>query len=602
VFVEGGSVQIELTAAVSTIKQVEFIIRSQPQNGTLSAMRPHPRETNKGIVTYTHRGHDAPPADKFTFACRVDGGPVSAPATVTLTGKKFEPALSVEDISGIERVFLGGEATLRFSVKNTGAAPFEGDFAWPIPWHGPPRISLKAGEKMAFAVQFKPEKPGIHRFELVLQPGVDASKLPLYGECVRAFTVVPGKLALTLNPETGAREGVLTLMNGRDDPVRATLRAPERIEGAATSLDVPGRGKTRLSLSLPPSDVTAFQGDIIVESAEGAEKIFLTAEAKPVDLRVVSPADGIVALGFVNAGAQGRADLRVRNAGGATAVVQAETTTPFIVTPANQAVRIEPGAEAVFSVFGRGEQPGRAKGEVVLRVGSGETKVPVTMIVEAAPAPVAPEPGKTTFAAGGTASAAKSGALPRSLQAFLASSGLPIASEKLNPYLEPVTQLSIIARRTDSITVAWKKPAVPPDGWVIESNIMARVGEAKTFVKVWQPITNWKIVDAGEDKVAAQIHSLAPGTQFEVRIMATDRDGKFSQPGVFTLMTAVPEPLSAWFWVALGAGALGITLFVLLRIRSGGEFTWNWFRRRDGEAPAAAPGFSVKRETAGRPS
>ena len=583
VFVAGGTVQIELTAAVATVKQVEFIIRTPPQNGTLSAIKPHPRETNKGVVTYTHRGVDGPLADKFTFACRVDGGPVSAPATITLTGKKFEPQLVVEDVVAMSKVFLGGEGVIRFTLKNTGPAPFDSDVAWPVPWRGPPHISLKPGESAPFAVAFKPERAGVSRSEVFLQPGVDTSKLSLYGECSRALTIVPGELVLTLNPETGAREGVITLANGRNEPLAVKLRVPERIEGAASSLEVPANSRTRLSLRLAPQDVATFKGELVIESYDGSEKVNVVSVAKPAELRVASPAGSPVSLGKVVAGTQARVELRVRNVGGATAIAQAQAFAPFSVSPAGQAVRIEPGGETTFAVSGRPESVGRVTGELI--IGGGRTDLVVPLLMEGR------EKTEVKMQAAGAGNATSSGTpaankspdsssnvrpgsgLRPEIKAYFASTGLPPA-EPINTFLEPVNELTILDRRKDAITVAWKKPSVAPAGWVLEVASLVRAAEGGTYVKVWSPMKNWDLVDAGPERVGVRIHSLPAAAQFEIRIMSKDREGKLSLPGAFTLTTAVPEPLPAWFWIALIASALGVVLYVLLRARNG-DLPWS---------------------------
>jgi hypothetical protein len=581
-------VQIEISAAVATLRQVEFVVRTPPQFGTLSAIKPHPRETNKGIVIYTHRGVEAPLTDRFTFACRVDGGPMSAPATVTLTGKKFEPILVVEDIQSLDRVFPGGEGALRFNVRNAGPAPFEGDFAWAPPWSGPPHITLKPAEKASFAAIFKPDKPGVSRSEMILQPGVESSKLPLFGECVRSVTVVPGELTLTLNPQSGAREGVLLLSNARNEPVSVKLRVPERIEGAAASLEIPARGRTRLSLGLAAGDVTSFHGELIVDTPDGSEKITLQAMAKPADLRVSFPTVGSVSLGDVSVGGLGRGEFRVRNVGGAAAVVQAQALTPFSVEPSNEAVRISPGAEATFVVTGRGEQMGHADGEIILLGGLSELKVPVAMEVMAATPMVKREPTAPRTAPKGAEkptvpqglAEAKMAATRSGLRAYLAALGPPIPADRLNPYLEQVAELQVKERHDDRIVISWKKPSVAPENWVIESASSARSETENVFVKVWSPMNNWKFLDGDAGRVTVEINSLRPGTQFDVRIMGVDREGKFSRPGIFTLATSVPQPLSPWFWIFLIVAALGITLYILLRVRDG-ELDWrSWFRKK----------------------
>ncbi len=135
-FVAGLSVDVELTAAVPSLKQVTFIIREGPKHGTLSAIKPHPRDNNKVVVTYTHRDLNEL-TDRFTYACRFGEGPVSAPAIVTLTGERKEAKLVIQASPRMDKVYLGGETSAHVKVKNAGLAEFSSNVSWPAPWSPP---------------------------------------------------------------------------------------------------------------------------------------------------------------------------------------------------------------------------------------------------------------------------------------------------------------------------------------------------------------------------------------------------------------------------------------------------------------------------------
>lgn len=593
-FVAGQAVNIEIPASTSSLRPVEFLIRQQPANGTLSAVRPHPRETNKGIVTYKHRGGDAPLADRFTFACRLDGGPVSASASVTLTGRRFEPKLELVDYIAVDKVFLGNEATVRFAVKNSGAANFAGDIPWEDPWLGPARIELKAGETGRYIVRFRPERPGVYRLEKLLQPGVAGSKLPLYGQCVRSLTVSPGRLVLVLG-SSGAREGELQLDNGRLEPIRVQVRSSGRLQGGGT-IEVPGGGKARISLALPPQDVATYEGEVQVTSTQGGETVTVAAAAKPAELKVVAPAGALLDLGSVPAGKEARGEITIRNAGGSASIIQAQVRAPLTVRPSGEAVRLEPGGQAVFTLAMAGDQPGPLARELTFSGDPAAPRIPVQMQVLPADAPFAP----SAVTQQGTQARASEAPMPpvvtdvkpaertpmqQILLSYLASSGAPVPKDRINPFLERVTGLDLLDRTSHSLTIAWKKPSVMPASWIIESATMAQVGEGGgSFVKIWVPLGSWKIVDGGANRVAALIEPLPSAAQIELRIMGVDRDQKVAEPSPgFIITTADTWHLPSWFWQALAIGVLVAAIYVLNKMRLG---EWNW-RIRHAPKPTA---------------
>lgn len=587
-FVAGQVVNIELSASTGTLRPAEFLIRQAPVNGTLSAVRSHPRETHKGIVTYTHRGGDAPLADRFTFACRVDGGPVSAPATVTLIGKRFEPKLELVDYMAVDKVFLGSEASIRFAVKNSGAADFAADIPWEDPWHGPPRIELKTGETGKYMVHFRPERPGVYRLEKLLQPGVAASKLPLYAQCVRPLMVSPGRLDLTLG-SNGAREGELHLVNGREEPIKAQIRPGERLQGGGT-FEIPGGGKVTISLALPPLDVAAFEGEVQVTSTQGGETIKVVAAAKPAELQIVAPAKLPLDLGRMPAGKLARGEVTLRNVGGSVSVIQARARTPLSVRPSSEAVRLEPGGQAVFTVSMTGDRPGPLTGDLTF---SGDASAPrIAVKLDVAPADSVPlaarepmrsaeagtllPPSPPVFAAEDLSARTP---MQRMMLSYLASAGFPVPKERINPFLGRVTGIELLERTSHSLTIAWKKPSVTPAGWIIESAGLARAGEdGGTFVKLWVPLKNWKIVDGGENRVAVLIDSLPAAARFELRIMGVDRDEKVSEPSPgFIITTSDRWRVPEWFWRTLVVGVLLVAAYVLNKMRLG---EWQWRLRR----------------------
>lgn len=584
-FVAGQSVDIELTASVGTLQQVEFIIRQGPLNGTLSPVRPHPRDTNKGVVTYTHRDRTAPLTDSFTFASRVDGGPMSAPGTVTLTGRGFEPRLSILAVSVADKVFPGGESTIKISLKNHGDAPFARGLKWDAPWRGPPHMELKAGESADFLIVFKPADTGIFRSTVELQPGTESSKFLLYGECVRALTVSPSRLQLLLNPESGAREGTLSLADGRSDSVHVEVRTTQRLQGGG-AFDVKGGSKTDVILRLPASDVAAFHGEVVVSTQEGTETVIVEAAAKAHDLRMIAPDHGVLDMGRMELGTTAHGEIQLRNSGGLPAIVEAQAFPPLMVTPVHQTLRVEPGHQVTFAVSLKGEQIGSFQSEVRIVGGDSMMRVPVN--VEITSPKENPKKATTSTPSGTPAPPLKTNdsvpvveispdVAPTELQkivaGYLRSKGMPIPMDKINPYLERIKEVSVVHRTSSSITLSWKKPEIMPAKWEVETSFIQAVPEAKTFIKVWRTFKTWEPVPVDADKIGIRLHTLPEAAQIEIRIMGVDRDGKFSpSSNALVLETLSAWHLPPWFWYLLIVVALVIVIYYLIRIRRG-DFT-----------------------------
>ncbi len=415
------------------------------------------------------------------------------------------------------------------------------------------------------------------------------SKLPLYGQCVRPLTVSPGRLVL-VSGSSGSREGELQIANGRSEPIRVQVKPAGRLQGGGT-IEVPGGGRSRVSLTLPPEDVAAYQGEVEVTSSEGGEMVTVEAAARPAALRIVAPEGAALDLGRVPAGREARGEVIVRNTGGSPSVIQAQVRAPLAVRPSGEAVRLEPGGQAVFAVTMTGDQPGPLDRELVFSGDPAPPAVSVHLEVLPANGVVAPaqpashetrahavnEPGQGTLAEDNPAARTPMQGL---LMAYLASSGLPVPKDRINPYLERVTALELLDRTAHSLTIAWKKPAVSPAGWIIEGAVMAQVREGSgSFVKIWTPMKNWKIVDGGEGRVAVLIEPLPSAAQIELRIMGVDRDEKVSEPSPgFIITTADTWRFPWWLGRVLVICALAAAAYALNKLRLG---EWQWRVRRD---------------------
>lgn len=585
-FVAGQSIEIELDAAVGSLKQPDFIIRQQPEHGALSNLRPHQKESNKAIITYTHNGTGAL-TDKFTYACRVEGGPISAPAVVTLIGQRMEPKLSLVNAPAFAKVFAGGESSSSIFLKNEGTAPYAMNIAWPEGWSGPPTIEVPIGKTVEIQVFFRPKRVGEFRFEGELQKGVPASKLFLHGECLRPLTISPGSISLALDAKTGVRSGTFSLVNARSEAVQVKLKLPARINGPA-ELDIPAQGKVDVNVFLTAQDVEAYQGEIQVLIGAAVEKVSIQAAPKPAELQLVAPEKGVLDFGGVDQRKTVEREIILLNAGGEPMVVQAECRLPFSVEESGKALRIEPRQQRSLKVKLRSDASGRLSQE--LKIAGGGNTLSVGMIAEvreirgtvelqpspmppSQPAPlVIPAPVSTPAGSGAPPEGGAAARSPRqsALMTFLQMEGWPISRDMINPYLERVTQVQMVDHTSNTITLAWKKPDIAPVGWVLEYSSQIYDAEQGFAIKSWGRFNNWTVVEGPADKVTVKLHSLRPGAQYEFRLMGIDRGGKVSEPSPRMLFTTKPSwRIPSWLWRSLLVVALGLIVYVLYRVRRG---------------------------------
>ncbi|HSI63346.1 MAG TPA: fibronectin type III domain-containing protein [Candidatus Saccharimonadia bacterium] len=615
-FVAGQSIDIELGAAAGTVPQVEFIIRQTPQHGTLSAIRPHTSDSSKAIVTYQHSSPHAPLSDSFTFACRVPDGRWSAPATVVLVGQRMEPKIEIIENPSFGRIFVGEEKTSKVLVRNAGSSPLQTTLTWQEPWFGPPDLSVPVGGTQEFLVSFRPVKAGEYRQDMLIQPGVGSSRMILYADCVLPFSVSPSRLQMAFKESTGEREAIISLVNSKSETVKAEIFLPAGLQGPAT-VELAPASKVDVRLSLPESNVANFSGKMAIRSGVSVATVDIDAKPTPASMKLVSPEPGGIDFGKITSKSVASREVAVENRGGESLVMEAKAITPFVLEGTGGAVTIEPRQQRTFKISLRADRLGPQNGHLEFLSGTGRITVPLRVDVEESksamsitsapaapvqpavsevqPARVSPKPSLAAASDPPARTAAPEPvrppaavptpalptddeelSMPRrnltqmAVMALLATRGLPMAKDAINPYLDQVRDLNVAERDSSSITISWGKPSVTPSGWVVEFASMVYHQETNTFVKIWTRYPNWKLVEAEKERIGIRLFGLRPAEQYEMRVMGVDREGKVSKPSNSVLTnTSDTWRVPAWAWRLMIVGALGLVGYVLFRVRRG---------------------------------
>lgn len=632
-FIAGMSVDIELDAATAKLGMVRFVIRDGPQHGTLSAIRPHPKEYHKAIVTYTHGSKADSLIDRFTYACKVDDGSWSAPAVVSLIGKQAHPKIEVVHVPSFPKVLPGFEGASKMVLKNSGIAPFASDIQWQPPWTGPPRIELGIGEQKEFLVTVKPTAPGTLIWETEIQPGEPDSRLKFYVECAQLFVVAPGRLKLQFDATAGNRRGKIGIANATDLPMKLTIELPERLQ-AQKEIEIQPKQTGQVEITLAPDDVAAFRGELWVINEPYRERVLIDAPPEPAQITALEPKDGLIDFGTRNKGDVAQATVVLRNIGGEPAIVSAQTAPPFRVAEKDSAMSIAPGETRQVLVEGMLDHPGKFAGNIIFTGTGGKlslsakatvtdpttpqsirqkpienphgtTRRPVAKPVDgvqapasvasarprsAAPSAPTQSPASTPPAASPSPAPAPSGELPSEPDAsqakkvalmpmdktqaavfgYLSTWGMPISPKLRSSHLPKIDGIQLVDRNRDSLVLAWKEPSEQPKHYLVEQGYQVLNQPTGRWLKAWRPMPNIEPIKSDKGIHQIRIGKLTPDSRYELRVLGVDEEGKVSEPSdIHIFSTPPPWRLPWWTWQVLAVIALGIMVFIFVRIKRG---------------------------------
>lgn len=617
-FVAGRSVEIQLDAATAVMSGLKFLIREQPSHGVLSDLRPHPTERHKALVTYTHTGGDFL-NDRFSYACRINDGPFSAPAQVTLLGRRPQPRLQVLQQAQFGRVLPGAEVMAKVVVTNTGIGPFATDLVWPSPWQGPPRLEIGIGEQVELAVFIKPERPGVISNEIVLQEDNPASRVRLWLQCEQPFIVTPSRASLTYDKERGLRWVKAKIANATKEPMTLRFLRPERLEGPS-EVTVPPNDLREVEFILDRDDVALFKGDVTVTDGVLVERLALGASPKPPIIELLAPSSKVLQFGSHDHGQVGRATMVLVNRGGEAAVLAIQAPPPFRVPEEEQSLSVAPGATCELVVEVMSNKAGRYSGKVVVsgdgnRIELGAEASFVDPKVQTM-GKVAAKGGDSVGASGlkarpkvaalpedepgegGVASPdappvsetqsneAQVGAPPAessqpvtmlgrvdgrsaALLSYLSVFGAPLPEDQISEKFKKLESIEVVEQGRDSLALAWKSPHPDalPESYRVEQGRQVYVPATKMYFRDWSPVEGFERMRLKDGREGVKLSGLRPASQYELRFMAVDDRGKFSVPSdIYLVRTLPPWKMPNWVWLSLGAAAFGGLLLMARRL------------------------------------
>ena len=515
----GGSVAIPLAIHGTRAERLEFIIRTPPSHGKLSA----PRSTgmNGAVVTYTPSARSRAAEDRFTFAVQGREG-VSAPGLVTIRFTDAAASPAMGGTTGIPPklktpvelefppVFPGQRSTVEMEVVNEGGGFAEGEVKVPEPWmvEGINFFRLAANERASIRISFVGDAAGTATGEARIS-GATPRVVSLRAVVEEQFSVAPPQVRLAAQAGSQTRSGEIQITNRAPDDALVKVEAGGRLL-ADGSVKIPGRGTATVRVFADAADAGAFDEKVRLSSGKWSATVAVRAVAVGAILKFAKDA---VHIRGVAGGISAAGSATLENSGGEAATVRLDIDPPFEI---ESRVVTVPGRGTIdIPIRAPGAGPGSHRGRMRV-AGEGQT-ASVELIAELA-ARDAPVPR---------------GELAKMTVPDAPASGtpavVPVAKTERPPVdsaLIPMTLQDIpntlgrFGRATgpDSAVIEW--PAeLTQDGVVRFEERILSLGEDDQLKIDWRPLPHARLekVDA---KVIAEFRGLAPATLYTVRVMA----------------------------------------------------------------------------------
>lgn len=494
----GQQVTVPLAVYGVGVENMEFVIRSAPKVGKLSAVQITSDST--AAVVYTAPEETSAFEDRFTYAVKTEDG-VSAPVFVTISIAEpagIPPRLVVPASLEMESIHPGESTTVLVPVKNAGGGFAEGELTVPAPWkvEGSPRFRLGGGAKVDFKVSFTSTKIGKQNAELTYGARHRLATT-LTVNVIAPFSIAPALLELRSKPGATTRTAQIRITNAGSEPQMVAITHGGKLL-TETSVTVPGRQSHSLAVFAEPGEVGSIEDVLKLKSGEWSGEIPVIA--RPLG-PMVSCSEKSVQFSDVITDRATLGEVTVQNQGGTAIALAFNTAAPFRVEPTS--IALKPKSSAKITVICKAEAPGAVTG--ILNVTGEATKIEVSLSADVKAPAAKPRPAVAT----------------------------PVLKAPSEPVVED-------ERTTIPISL------LQPSGAVDIPNFSGRPREAKPTSAIFEwtsaakpnlraqqrilsvgatgPMTNWKDMDARFTQEGAmmvcQIESLKPATLYTVRVVA----------------------------------------------------------------------------------
>ncbi len=571
--VRGQPLEILLEGTTSTSRGLVFAVRQGPRLGSFSEKAPvavKGQESEKGrsyaSLHYTADASLKGDRDTFTFSCKLDGGPSSNEATVTILLSDASPKLKVPAKLDLGRVILGAVSGKSFTVSNEGTCAFSAPVAAPagFTWRSPAggMFEIEPGASVEAALLLDTGKARSVDSVLTFMAGVEVK---CSARIVPLFSVLPSAtLQLQWRPETLTRSARVSLQNNTDGPL---------------VVDILGSPGTRLprSLSLDPSaaqplDIVTTEpltagasGTITVSSGLQQEVIPFTAAQAPALIKAVDfPESGVIDFGklaTIDAGEAVRTVL-LQNKGGSHGEVSIKPALKYFRVSAAElrdgVAVIKAGGELQLT-FQPSSLPSNAREEdITLSAPGWAAGLKLLAAWDAALIPAATRSAaEIALLQEKPLTPTRAGPTKREVEinSILGWKGGVIADGTEDPALPTIDTVTIDHQTDSTATFSWELP--PGEGWTFRlmRAEVHRPGPDTPLRKLWMPYDAATVTIEGR-RASTTVSGLIPGAGVNFAVQTISPNGKKSYPGTYIPIVTLMSPPIRWEYWAMGVLAL----------------------------------------------
>ncbi len=532
---------------------LEFIIRTPPEHGKLSALKNGALNTATVIYTPSARSHA--PEDHFSYAVRSSEG-VSAPGVIVLRFSDPivpQPKLTAANELEFPPVFPGQRSTAELEITNEGGGFLEGEVSVEEPWsiEGLKVFKIAANRTALIKLVFSPTQPGVRTGEAIIG-GTQRKVIGLRASAEPRLGVAPALVKLTAQPGNQTRMGVLKITNRSDEDANVGMEAGEKLLTDHT-VRIPARSTSDIPVFADAAVGAAFDDVVKLTSKEWSASVNVHAVAVGAILKFTSPEVSIKG----DAGEQAASGTAIlENSGGEPVTVLLDVAPPFdlgtkvVTAPARGRVEIRILARSVNAGTFQSELKASGEGGSAIVQVKAEITEPPQIRTQARTSPSAPEKKPDT---------AEDTNAPKEDQQSL----IPAEARDVPNMLGKFAR----GTGTDTALIEWPASLGPTDNLRIEARELS-LSDGGELQIGWSSLASVTITPTGEQMTAA-LRGLKPGTLYTVRVVA----GGETEPTVlFTadFATARKKPIftfSTMRMPLLGV-ALGVLLFVVWRARN----------------------------------
>ncbi len=537
--VRGQTVVIMLSATVPTTQTPTFILRSQPGAGRLGDLERVPGEPLQARISYTVPADSTATEDRFTFAARLGGGPMSAAAEVRIRIRDPMPVLDGGSLV-MEQVPVGHEQIGSLTLVNRGDGPWRGVLRLPAPWRGPEgQVEVPPGSQVEVPVWFAPPDLETYRHEFLLQEDRPDSKVLLVGRGVPSFSLNPGRrLVLGLDQASGERRGRLVVQGRADMSLKLASDAAARL-GLPDQLQLVADEPVELMLRLASDDMAVLATRIEAASDFMTASVEVVADPVPGRLRIEPlPEDRVVELGELRAGRQATFSLGLVNEGGTGLRLRFEAERPaFVVEPAGT-VELAPGDRLQLTAGIRPTTPGSIERRISIDTGAGIESVLVRADVDAPdtePADVVvPRMGSGPVTWDDLMAAGEGGRALGDWATAAMADGVRLSPVEMDEALPRVETVAAVASGRRWVELNWLEPEQPGANggagfdYVIELSRVMPHPESGLPGHFWVPVADvdvqWRPASEG-GVVKARLVNQPQGSPVVARVAVLGADG-----------------------------------------------------------------------------